>query len=69
MYSMSQSDSRKIGYLVSGAAMICMAFLFKPSGIMFYAVLGLLVTGLIQVGIGSVTIIRKIRGSDIELSV
>lgn len=63
---MSQNSSRKIGFIVSGLAMLSMAFLVKPSGVMLYPVIALGFCGVIQVVAGVISMIHK---PDLEMRV
>jgi len=60
------NTSRKIGFVVSGAAMLSMAFLVKPSGVMLYPVIALGFCGAIQIAVGIASIVRK---SELEMRV
>lgn len=58
MYSMNRTP-RKIGFIVAGLAMLAMAFLIRPNGVMLYAVIALAFCGVIQIAAGTISIIRR----------
>jgi len=60
------TNIRKIGLLVSGGAMLSMAFLVKPAGIMLYPVIALGFCGVIQIAAGIASLFHK---SELEMRV
>jgi len=58
MYSMN-TIPRKLGFIVAGLAMLYMAFLIRPDGVMMYAVIALAFCGVIQVAVGVLSIIKR----------